>query len=310
MRYLFLTIIFLVLITGCNDFTSSTRYEGSFYTLTGLLHEGETVTMDNALFIGRSVDAYGGNLDEIIIDNAIVFLHNQTRNDSIQLQFFMNFSQNDEDISQIGYYDPSGSFLIHANETYYINAEIPLEESSVLLEATTIIPDTIVVNILQDASFASDPELEFPELSYEVANIEHPLTIGTYSADIVKLFFQFYCLEDFEDAEYIIDYPGIGDHPEEEEDYEDPITGIPRKIEYYAEYQPSSTNEDYYLISDNGYKPNLIFYGKYAITIYSIDDNYYNFLYKTNNYLHGGIINGFGYFGSVSGSSIFTDVIE
>jgi len=310
MKYILLIAILSLLILSCNDFTSSARYDGSVFTLTGLLHEGETVSMDRAIFIGTTVDAYDGNLNDAVIDDAIVFLHNQTRNDSIQLQFFANFPQNEEDPFQIGYYDPTGSFYIYADEIYYINAEIPYDNSSVILEATTTIPDSIIVNVLQDEFFTNDPELGFPELSYETANLEHPLTIGTFSPEVVKLFFQFYCLEEFQNAEYIIDYPGVDDYPEDEEDYEDPVSGMPRKIEYFTEYLPNPTEEDYFIVSDNGYKPNFVFYGKYSITIYSIDENYYNFLYKTNNYLHGGIINGFGYFGSVSGNILYTKVVE
>ncbi|MFC1887265.1 hypothetical protein ACFLYK_00475 [Candidatus Cloacimonadota bacterium] len=309
MKYILLLAI-IAAILGCDDFTSEVRYDDSVYTLTGLLYEGESVTVDNAIFIGRSIDAYGGNLNNVIIDNALVKLYNVTRNDSIQLEFVIVPPQNDGDLPLIGYYDPTGSFNIFANETYRIKADIPVDNTYISLEATTIIPDSIVANVLQDTAFISDPLNEFPELVFDTANQEHPLNIGTFSPETVKLKVEFYCLEEYNNAYYIQDFPGANDTPEDEEEYEDPIWGFPRKIWYYTEYNPNPTNEDYYLIIDAGYKVNFIFYGRYKLTVSSVDENYYNFLYMTNNYLHGGIINGFGYFGSVSEDVIYTKVVE
>lgn len=309
MKY-FLLIIILITLTACDDYTSGVRYKEPVYTLTGLLYKGETVTAERAIFIGRSINAYEGNLTEVIIDDASVILYNQTRNDSVQLEFVLVPPENEAELPQIGYYDPTGSFVIYASETYRIQADIPVESSFLRLEATTTIPDSIVANVLQDTAFTEDPLAEFPALHYETANQQHPLNIGTFSPESVKLKFEFYCLEDYYNAYYIQDFPGAEATPEDEEEYEDPIWGFPRKVWYYAIYAPNPTNEGYYLIRDSGYKINFIFYGNYRITVSSIDDNYYNFLYMTNNYLHGGIVNGYGYFGSVCEDVIYTNVVE
>ena len=61
---------------------------------------------------------------------------------------------------------------------------------------------------------------------------------------------------------------------------------------------------------DRGYKGAIVFYGRLSITIYNIDDNFYQYLYKPEGYNFGGIQNGIGYFGSVSGSTIYTEVVE
>jgi len=309
MKY-FILILILIFLLGCDDYTSGVRYEEAVYTLTGLLYEGNTVTSDKPLFIGRSVEAYGGNLNDVIIDDAVVMLYNLTRNDSIQLQFAITPPQNENDLPAIGYHDPGGNFLIYANETYYIKADIPDGDTYITLEATTTVPDSIVANVVQDTSFTSDPQTEYPQLSFETANQDHPLTIGTFSPETVKMVVEFYCQEEYDTAFYIQDYPGAGDHPDDEDDYEDPVHGFPRRLWYFTEYNPNPTEEDYFLITDSGYKVNFIFYGDYRLTLKSVDPNYYNFLYMTNNYLHGGVVNGFGYFGSISEDVIFTEVVE
>jgi hypothetical protein len=309
MKYI-LIILILSTLLGCNDYTSDARYDEPVFTITGLLYEGETITPDNAIFIGRSVDAYNGNLNDVVIDDADVTLYNITRNDSIQLEFIFEIPQTKNELPRIGYYDPTDSFIIYAKETYYLKADIQNEGTIITLEATTTVPDSIVANVVQDTVFTSDPLIDFPHLSFETANQEHPLTIGTYNEDTVKLLFQFYCEEDYENAYYIQDFPGAGDHPDDEDDYEDPIHGFPRKIEYFTEYNPNPTEYDFFLISDNSYKINFFFYGDYKITVNSVDTNYFNFLYMTNNYQHGGIINGFGYFGSVCKDVIYTHIVE
>ncbi len=86
---------------------------------------------------------------------------------------------------------------------------------------------------------------------------------------------------------------------------------MPRKMKFWYSYQPSLYEEtDMFLITDRGYKASFIFYGRYEIQVYSIDENYYKYLYNTNGFLHGGIENGFGYFGSVSGGKLFTKIVE
>lgn len=309
MKYIGIILILMICL-GCDDYTSGLRYEDPVYTLTGLLYEGETVTAEKAIFIGRSIPADAGNLEDVIIDNATVHLYNQTRNDSVQLEFVVIPPENDNDLPIIGYYDPTESFPIFAGETYRIEAKIPVADSFLTLKASTTVPDSIVANVLQDSVFIDDPQTEFPELVYETANQEHPLNIGTFNPSTVKLKVEFYCLEEYYNAYYIQDFPGADDTPADEEDYEDPIWEFPRKIWYYAEYSPNPTEQDYFLIRDSGYKINFFFYGRYRLTIGSLDENYYNFLYMTNNYQQGGIINGSGYFGSISQDVIYTKVIE
>ena len=58
------------------------------------------------------------------------------------------------------------------------------------------------------------------------------------------------------------------------------------------------------------FESNLLFFGRYRISVFHVDENYYRYLYKPEGYNFGGVEQGIGYFGSRSGQSIYTRVIE
>ncbi|MCD4818786.1 MAG: DUF4249 domain-containing protein [Candidatus Cloacimonetes bacterium] len=297
----------VLLLISCDDLTSGKRFTEQYYTLTGLLIEGETVSTENYIFLGRTIEAEGGNLSDIYIDDAQVKLINQTLNDTIFLTFFYEVSI---ETFKFGYYDAAEQMIINAGHSYRIEAEIPEQDgSNGFVWSETTIPSEIILNPDNDESFTDNPELIFPTLSYETANTEHPLTIQASSIDVISLLFQFYCLEDYKDAIFVHDFHGSEEHPETPEDYEHPQTGMPRKIKWFFKYQPEFVNNAYY-IYDRGYRSNLVFYGRYEIKVLSIDENYYQYLYKVDGYKYGGIQNGYGYFGSASGGKLYTKVVN
>jgi hypothetical protein len=46
------------------------------------------------------------------------------------------------------------------------------------------------------------------------------------------------------------------------------------------------------------------------VTAYVIDDNYYYYKFMTDGYLHGGVVNALGCFGSKSGGTMFTKIVK
>ena len=313
MKKTMLIFSLFILLVSCSDFTSGTRFEQTKFTLTGLLFEGKPVSPEYPISIGKTIEANGGNIEDLFVLDAGVLLINKTTNDTVQLTFYASIPDTESHFT-FGFIDPNWEtdpFPILAENTYRVEATIPTDESSQLITAETTVPSIITLNPLGNIGFTSNPEPPYPEISYENANIDHPLQVSLDHDAPVNLFFQFYCLEEYDNAYFILDLPGDQEKPENEEEYEDPVNGYPRKIKWWYSYQAewdeqAQTN----IISDRGYKVNFFFYGNYEIQVYAIDDNYYSYLYKTNGFMHGGVQNGYGYFGSCSGGTIYTKVIE
>jgi hypothetical protein len=277
--------------------------------VTGRLYENEPITPDKAVFIGRSIPAEGGNLDDMFITEAEVEIHDIGNDIVYPLEFVYEITGN---TINLGYYEPSGQLLPQTGETYRLRAVIQdtLMKSTDSLWAETTVPENIEIEVDSLVFTADTLQTGWPQLIWENANIDHPLVIRAENDQQKSLYFKFYCLETWENARYIIDFGG-NEYPEDEDEYEDPGSGFPRKIEYFNLYTPEFDDEsgNYYVI-DRGYKGAIVFYGRLSITIYNIDDNFYQYLYKPEGYNFGGIHNGIGYFGSVSGSTIYTEVVE
>ena len=310
MKHILLFIIPIIIFTSCDQLVSPRRYkEEYYYVITGRLYENEAITPENAIFVGKTILADGGNIEEFVISDAQVKIIDLENEVVFPLQFIIDLTSNP---INLGYFDPTGSLIPQALKSYRIEAvlvdSINYAQDTLWAEAT--VPKPIEIEI-DTTAFTADTTLTgWPELVYDTANIDHPLTIKAEDQQTMNLYFRFFCLESWEDAIYTIEYMG-NDSPEDEEEYEDPNTGFPRKIEYFNLYEPELDLQsgNYYVI-DRGYKGAIIFYGRYSITVYNIDDNFFKYLYKPEGYNFGGINGGIGYFGAVSGNTVYTKVIE
>ena len=301
-------IIALLFLAACDDFTGPERWtEGPYIAITGNLHEGEPITLDKPIFIGRTVSASGGDLDDMFIFDAEVYIRDLTPgvdNSADSLEFAVDIEN-----FKIGFIDPDQSLIPQTHHRYRLVARIPGVADSIWAE--TIVPDP--VSFVPDSAFTLDPEpAVWPELYWEDANIDHPLKIEAVDDSVCYMYFRFYCLEEYEDhPKYTMTFMTDDEHPTDPDDYENPGSGWPRKTDWTYRYQPQydPTDGGYYIL-DRGYKANIWFYGRYELTAYNIDENYYKYLYKPEGYRHGGINNGVGWFGSVSGDKIYTKVVE
>ena len=95
------------------------------------------------------------------------------------------------------------------------------------------------------------------------------------------------------------------DYPRNEAEYMSGLCKYLRRNMNYYMYQPEN-----YMISLNSYESSLLFYGRTKISVYSIDSNYLNYLYKSDGYTHGGVVGGIGVFGSKSGKVLYTKVMQ
>ena len=306
-KYTVMIIPLILLITNCSDFPAPERYDNDYFMVNGLLKEGEPITPENPILITKTIDVESGNINEIFPDSIIsqVRVTEKETGDFIDLQPFTVDSLGME--INLFYYDTSFEFIIESEKTYRLSISLDSGDS---IWAETTVPKHI--ELKSNSAFSDSLTDTLPELDYDNANTDHPLRIECSTDETIQLYFKFYCLEEYYNAEYITDY-GDEDTPEDEYDYEDPVDGSPRKITWYSYYKPALENSTYF-ITDSGYKSNLLFYGRYSITTLSIDDNYFKYLYKPEGFNHGGIESNNdrakGYFGSASGNTIYTKVVE
>ncbi len=110
-------------------------------------------------------------------------------------------------------------------------------------------------------------------------------------------------------AEYTLTFGNSEEFPKDQESYENEMTGSPRRGFGYYQYKPVAEDGGYFV--EIGFNQlSYTFYGQYRTTVYSIDDNYYSYLYKYEGYKHGGVHNGYGYFGSANGQQMWSKVIK
>jgi len=297
MKKIILILIVGIVITSCLEITSSKRHNDLQYYLTGLLIEGSTVDFENPIIIGKTVLADGGYFDDMFIGDAEVMLFEV--DDLGVILDSVNLVSFEVAPNVYCYVDMFEYLTIKPEMNYKIEAQIADD----FLWASTKIP--LPISILPDDGYTADTlATGWPEMVYDTIDNEHQLQIETQDNESFCLYSEFYCLEEWQDAEYINVF-GEHDFPDNEEEYENPANGSPRKITSYYLYQPQDN-----LVNFGFYQTAFVFYGRYQLTISTVDDNYLNYLYKPEGYNHGGINGGIGYFGSSNSHTMYTKIVE
>ncbi len=305
-KYIILFCISLV-ITSCIDFTAPERYTEQSYYITGILKAGKTVDFESPVIIGETTPVEGFSLSDLFIRDADVVLYEM--NDSraildstiltciaIPIQITLELVD-----TMYIYVDVNEHLVIQPELSYRIEALI---DSTDLVWSETTVPKTIQVLADPTGYIADSTASVWPEMVFEDIDLEHPIMIETLDNETSNLHAEFYCLENWDEAEYIFAMEE-DTYPEDEEEYESEADGSPRKTTTFYIFQPTDN-----LINFSFYQYAFNFYGKYEVTVSSIDDNYMSYLYKPEGYNHGGINGGVGYFGSAVCSVMYTKVIE
>lgn len=311
-KILLLTLVAVIAIFACTDTTSSNRYtQNTYYVVTGNLYEGQTVSLENAIWVGRSISVNNGNPLDMVVNNALVKIFD-FENNEYALTFGAEFEE-DGDIKSIGYYDESQQLIIEAGKKYKLEVVVPNSQNEAVMDtirAETTVPDKAEL-VSNDAFTTNIDDIMNVSLDYDKAGSEYPIKFKVENEDPKYMYYKFYCLEEWDKVEVIQSILGK-DSFEDEEDYESPINnGYPRQLSYLYEYLPELDEEGNYCILNEGYRGSILFRGRFMFSAYSIDENFYKYLYKSNeNYKEGGIVGGYGYFGSVSGSVFYTNVFK
>lgn len=299
-KYIMLILVGFVL-TSCLDFTSPDRYNKKLYFLTGLLNQGSTITLENPILLGKTISVEDMTLEDLVIMDADVNVYEYNPDNELTNSVQLDFSYDpDPEEKKWGYVDFEQMMVIQSGFRYKIIAVVNQQDT---ISASTIVPE--VITILPDPTgYCDDMDAEpYPEMVYDYIDRDHPIQIETETNDVFPLYAEFYCLEEWYVAEWV--RPFDSDHPLDEEEYESPSNGWPRKIVSFYPFQPENN-----LVNYQFYQSAFAFYGRYQVTINAMDDNYYHYLYKPEGYNHGGINGGIGYFGSVSGKKMYTRIVE
>jgi len=280
-----------VFFTGC-DLTAPQRYKEQMSVITGLLHEGQYIDQEHPIFVGKAISATDADYSELFHENAIVMVYEQNfenvNTDSLQLTF----------LPDSGFFDQDNYLLIKSGHYYTIEAVI----GNKIISAITFVPQPMSV---QYNEFFSEYPTEAPVMQYQEGD-EFPVQMEFTDFDPVYLFIEFYCMEEFENYKFMDDL--IDEDFGELKSYE--YNELRKNIIMCFEFNPFPNSYGDPEVSIELGIDVFIFFGKQRVRIYSIDHNYYNYYYNHEGYKHGGIQNGLGYFGAVSGKTFYTDVIE
>jgi hypothetical protein len=290
-----------MLLSSCSENVSEKRYTDSFYYVSCVLAAQNYIDGEQAVMLGSTLDIENAQWDMLPVRTATVTITEYTP-DGIENQVVELLWNNESR----GYIDEDHELLIKEECAYHLRI-VTIEGE--ILEADTTVPKAIVV--LGDSQISESPAWAFEEpteewlsLPAEIADSEHPVQIATDDNEEFNLYTEFWCYEDYLDAEYI--YPeNDHDFPDDEEEYMGSVQQYPRRSMGFYMYQPENG-----IVNFNSYQGQMKFYGRTRLEVYSIDDNYLNYLYKSEGYMAGGIQGGIGIFGSKYGRKLYTRVVK
>lgn len=313
MNKIILILILIIIIASC-EFTAPERYTENKLVIAGFLKAGENLTIDNAIFVGKTVSVQGDQIEDILLDDANVSLINTTTQDTFMLSFEIDLDQYDNLI--FGYCN--NSVIIQPSVKYRIEVTARIDSQQVFAWAETEVPEIVDIELDHYGNSASGygfsdvfPEI-YPQVPYNKVDNDFPIYLSLNDNDILYLSYQFYCMEEFstnlEYTEPFADFTHLD--PEDEDNYNSIMSNNIRESEMLWRYQPHLDEYGNWYLEDDAYKEGFRFYGRWKLTIYSTDINFYTYNYHSENYLHGGIKGGIGYFGSVAGEDFYTKITK
>jgi hypothetical protein len=269
-RVVVLALLALAALAGCGKNPASPSYEAKT-ALFGYLYVGEAVSADNALLLTRTmpVDQYYDPA-AAAVRNAVVLLQAQDAPAPDTLRMVAP-----------GRY-ANAAVVIAPHTTYHLTVHAGTET----ITATTTTPSAFT---------AGRGPNELPAvMKYSTVADSFPVIVSGPGSDEI-MYVDAYCLEYWRDATSVFDFGGDA-HPNDYAAYGGD-NAEPRHITSYfhlGDLDPAP---------GGGYRLGLYndlmaFYGEYRIGVFTIDENYYQYLYREHPEVHGGVVGGIGVFGS------------
>lgn len=303
-------IALLICLGACDSFTSEPRFEGDVYSIAALLQAGKSINNEHPLYITKSSSIDNWNPTEMFVENAQVEIVEQSTQKSFSLQPVFDQAE-----MKFKWVDPNENAILPM-ESYRIEVRIPGYDK--LISAQTTVPP--MASVLKDyyghaisGEGYSYSLQDIPELAYSESDNRYPLALNLAEhSGVYNMMAEMFCLENFSTSlEFTSPILGQTNPPQEmEEAYNAAGEGI-RRIRFLGRFSADlQADYDDHLIVLKDYRQGFIFYGRYRISLFITDDNYYRYNYMPEGYLHGGVQNALGYFGSASGGTLYTKVIK
>lgn len=303
-------LLILVLMSGCEDFKAADRFEGDVYTVAGLLIAGLAITEDHPVYITKSADIQSFDPMDIFVLEAEINVIELDTGKSWSLNPMLDIAE-----FKVKWID-SAENIIQPDYRYRIEVLVPGYEKLISAE-TTVPPATLLdmdyyANNVPGEGYSADSE-NMGYLIYDESDLRYPLGLNTMDkAATFNFLAELYCMEPFStELEFTTPIFGLDNPRADMEDaYNRGGNGF-RKISYlgrFASSLPPGYHANYILLKD--YRQAFIFYGRYRVSTYIVDDNYYRYKYMPEGYLYGGVKNALGYFGSASGGVMYGKIVR
>ncbi|MBW6514433.1 MAG: DUF4249 domain-containing protein [Candidatus Syntrophosphaera sp.] len=301
-----LLLLPLLFLASCEQ-TSKPRFEGDVYTIAGLLISGGSIDLDNPVYVTRSSTIEAFNPFEIFVGDAEVLIRDLDGN----LEFPLEPALHE---FKFKYVDPAGN-AIQPGHRYRIEVSVPGQDS--LIWAETTVPQAVELELdlwgdnPPNTGYSFDPETA-NTMPFSQIDSSYPIVVNTGdTAASFNFFGEIYCLEEFStDLEFTNVVFGFENPDESLRDIYN-AGGAFRRITFLNRLSSApqpGIEGNYLVLGDYAYA--FVLYGRYRVKVYVVDDNYYRYTYMEENYLHGGVHNALGYFGSASGGTLYTEVVR
>ncbi len=318
MKYILLLLsLFVLLLTACSDFTAPKRYQADQYTLSAILVAGSTISFDNPVIIGKSVDLDHLNSPDMFVHNAHVRMTESylgTVINEFDLQPFSIVLPNTTD--SITFYIDPAEHVIQPTHTYHI--EVTIDGYSKTISAETTVPKMSQLNTdfyhwnVPGQGYTTTLSDTLPVIPYKRIDLDYPVALQVDGIQAANTLVELFCMEEFSDSlEFTTHFFGQVHPPESmRSDYYASSGETIRRINFMARLQSGQFDDGNYYLLLQDYKVGFIFYGRYMVTAYTIDDNYYYYKFMPDGYFHGGVQNALGCFGSKSGGTMYTKIVK
>ena len=313
---LILIILFSLFLTACSDMVSGDRFKAQHYTVNALLIADSTITMQNPVWIGKSTSLGNLNSAELFVDNAVVkILETAPAGDTLSF-FLTKLSFPIEGSSRIVtfYFDPA-NHRIKAEHKYRVEVTIPGYDK--LISAETTVPKQ--ANLIPNygytpppgQGYTTDPADTLTSIPYNQVDENYPVTIQVDGQQKVNFMVELYCMEPFStDLEFTTVFMGQ-EHPTADmEDYYNQSGETIRRINMMSRFISRQSSDGNWYVSLSDYRQAFVFYGRYKVTAYVMDDNYFKYKYMQEGYYYGGVTNALGCFGSATGGVMYTKIVK
>lgn len=307
-RHILLLLILLIGLSAC-DYTSKPRFEGDVYTVAGLLVAGKSISTENPVFVTRSASIEDFDPFELFVPDANVVVIDLATQERWELEVALDPTRG------FVYIDPQ-SRTVQAERSYRLEVEVPGYDKLIWGETTVpmqVIPVTDLYNDNPPGTGWSLDPADSNTVKYSLLDSQYPIALGTGSATgNFNFMAEVYCREPFStDLEWTTPIFGITNLDESLEPIYNSNGQSFRRVQFMGVFTPQSkpgVTGNYLFLPDYG--TSVAFYGRYRISAFIIDDNYYEYSYRPEGYFYGGIHNALGYFGSASGADYYARVIK